>query len=212
MQILWTKNSRFPNRIYIKFSDGLLLPLFIDDLVKLSLNSGKEVSEDELNIIINLSLSYLLRDYALRQIALSPRSEKSLSQKLKKYIDGRIYKYSIPQNNLDLKDLTDQCVTKLKSQKLIRDSEYIDFFIKKYHNKSKKEIIYLLQKEGLKIDISQLKASDIDKIKKLIQKKKINSEKLADFKYKNKIMSYLYQKGFSIDDIKNVIDGLMISS
>lgn len=206
MQILSIKTSRFPNRAYIKFSDGLLLPLFVDDLIKLSLKSGKEINEDELIIIINSSLAYLLRDYALRQIAISPKSERSLTQKLKRYINGRIYKYTIPQNSLNLKELIDQCITKLKDQKLIEDSDYINFFIKKNHQKSKKEIIYLLQKEGLKIETSHLKDSDISKIKKLLTKKKADAQNLSDFKYKNKIIAYLYRKGFSIDDINNVID------
>jgi len=206
MQILSIKTSRFPNRAYIKFSDGLLLPLFIDDLIKLSLHSGKEIEEEELIIIINSSLSYLLRDYSLRQIGIAPRSEKSLTQKLKKYINGRIYKYNIPQNNLNLNELINQCIDKLKEQSLIKDQEYIDFFIKKNHRKSKKEIIYLLQKEGLKIESSDLEDSDISKIRKLLIKKKADHQNLLDFKYKNKIMSFLYRKGFSLEDINNVID------
>ena len=39
-----------------------------------------------------------------------------------------------------------------------------------------------------------------------MSKKRIDSEKMLDFNYKNKIYSTLYRAGFQLDDIKAAID------
>lgn len=208
MQLLSIKTSRFPNRVYLKFSNGLFLPLFIDDFVLHRFKSGQEISDDCLSEILNLSLSYLLYEYSLRQIALSPKSAVKLVQKLNTYFHRCLQKYHLGSYSLNPKELIAESINKLQSRSLLNDQEYIKYFIKKNKNKSKKEITFLLNQEGLSpnFEDDQILESDIEKIKSVLIKKKVVIKNLADYDYKNKIYGYLYRKGFSLSDIKNAID------
>lgn len=214
MELLSIKTSRFPTRVYLKFSTGLFIPFYIDDVVKMSLSSGKHIDDSEFAKIVERALNYLSWEYALKQIAISPKTEKILSQKINGYLNRVLYKYQIP-NIVDTNKILNQCILKVKEQGLINDFEYIIFFIKKNSKKSKKEIIFLLAQKG--ININELpqdvfnKNDDLEKIKKLIEKKGTNREKLANFEYKNKLTAYLYRKGFSLSNIKTAIDEFLNS-
>jgi SOS response regulatory protein OraA/RecX len=213
MQVLSVKTSRYPQRVYLKFSNGLFIPFYIDDVVSHSIHSGLEVDKSKLDLFVQLSLSYLLREYSLRQIAISPKTEFGLSLKLRVYIAKIIQKYKIPVDGISQQELIQSCIEKLKSQSLINPDEYIKYFIKKNRGKSQREIIYKLEKEGLHIDNSyfnsQSQETEIEKIKNLLVKKKVDNQKMSDFKYKNKIMAYFYRKGFSLSDIKTAIDEIL---
>jgi SOS response regulatory protein OraA/RecX len=214
MYLAAVKASRFPTRVYLKFSDGLLLPFFIDDLVIMTLTAGQEIDEEKFKKIINSSLLYLARDYALKQIAISPKSEKTLCQKLKVYLDRSILKYKIPKNGVDLNFIIDACIEKIKSQGLLGNEDYVKFFINKNKRKSKREIVYLLQKEGISIETipsSYFSEDDLEKIRILLRKKVSDPQNLLDFNFKNKITAFLYRKGFSLSDIKTVIDEYLYS-
>ncbi len=209
------KTSRFPSRVYLKFSTGLFFPFFIDDIVKLSLITGEAIDDAKFNKIITASLSYLAWEYGLKQIALSPKTEKVLHQKISGYLKRVIFKYKYPENSADLKEISFNCIQKIKSQGLLNDNEYIAYFIKKHYKKSKREIIYLLQQEGINVDSLSPslfgEESDLDKIKKLLAKKVSDPKNLANFEYKNKITAFLYRKGFSLSNIKTAIDELLYS-
>ena len=71
------------------FSDNSYLPFFIDDVVKFSLQKNQTLDEEKFSQVIFAALFYLGWEYALRQVAISPKTEKIISQKLKLFFIKR---------------------------------------------------------------------------------------------------------------------------
>jgi len=202
MQITSIKISKIPNRVWLTFSDSSFIPFFIDDVVKLSLLKNQEIDELKYQLIIKTSLLFIGREYALRQIAISPKTEKIINQKLKLFFRKVIFKYNLNINNLNLEEISQQILKDLKDKKLLNEKDFINYFIKKNGKKSHRQIMYLLHQFGVNQDllssINFNQESEIDKIKKIISKKK-NMDKL-------KLKSSLYRRGFNLSDINTAID------
>ncbi len=202
MQITSIKTSKIPNRVWLTFSDSSFIPFFIDDVVKLSLLKNQEIDELKYQLIIKTSLLFIGREYALRQIAISPKTEKIINQKLKLFFRKVIFKYNLNINNLNLEEISQQILKDLKDKKLLNEKDFINYFIKKNSKKSHQQIMYLLHQFGVNQDllssINFNQESEIDKIKKIISKKK-NTDKL-------KLKSSLYRRGFNLSDINAAID------
>ncbi len=131
MQIISIKASKTPNRVWITFSDRSFIPFFIDDVVKLSLVKNQEINESKLQLIIQTCLFFVGREYTLRQVAISPKTEKIINQKLKLFFRKTILKYKINTNNLNLDDIGRQIIQELKDRKLLDDQDFIDYYLKK---------------------------------------------------------------------------------
>src|SRR5574344_981904 len=97
--------SRIKNRIWLSFSDSSFLPFFIDDVVKLSLQKNQEIDDQKLELITIKSLFYVGQEYALRQIAISPKTEKIIKQKLKTFFYKTIIKYQI-KTKINIEDIS----------------------------------------------------------------------------------------------------------
>ncbi|MDD4937467.1 MAG: RecX family transcriptional regulator [Candidatus Shapirobacteria bacterium] len=209
LQLSNIKASRISNRINLIFSDNSYLPFFIDDVVKLSLTKNQEIDSDKFDLLINTSLNYLGKEYALRQIAISPKNEKLLSQKLKLFFQKTKKKFNIP-TDFSVLLIIENIISDLKSKNLLNESDFISYFIQKNHRKSHLQITFLLSKYGIKIEPSFLKKmlpkNDLLLIQNFLNKKKINPGSLANFNNRQKIIASLYRRGFNLLDIKNVID------
>ncbi len=210
MQIISIKSSKIPNRVWITFLDHSFIPFFIDDVVKLSLVKNQEINESKYQLIIQTCLLFIGREYALRQIAISPKTEKIISQKLKLFFKKVTLKYKLNIDNLNLDEINQQIVQELKDKKLLNDLDFIDFFIKRNQRKSRQQIIYLLHQLGvnqaLLSEIEFNQENDVDKIKTFLDKKNIDKSKLTDFKEKNKVKASFYRRGFNLSDINTAID------
>jgi SOS response regulatory protein OraA/RecX len=200
------KASRIPNRVNLSFSDDSYLPFLIDDIVKLSLYKNQPIDEVKLTQIISASSLYLGKEYALRQVAISPKTSKIISQKLKLFffrISNKYKHFSKFKFNSTISSIIDD----LNSRNLLNQSDFIKSFIAKNHHKSARQIKFLLGQKG--VDISSLKldkTNDIDSIKRILAKKRISIEYLKDFKAKNNLYASLFRQGFDISDIKAAID------
>lgn len=205
--------SKRPNQVWLSFSDSSYLPFFIDDVVKLSLVKNQEVDEEKFKLIAKTAMFFLGKEYSLRQIAISPKTEKILNQKLNLFFRKTILKYKLNSNNLNLTEISGQIISDLKDKKLLNQKEFVDFFIKRNQKKSQQQIVYLLQGLGISQEfLSPLKVNkqpEVDKIKSFLEKKGINKSKLTDFKEINKIKSSLFSRGFNLSDINAVIDDLI---
>ncbi len=198
--------SRIPNRVNLIFSDNSYLPFFIDDVVKLSLQKNQTLDEEKFFQIISASLFYLGWEYALRQVAISPKTQKIISQKLKLFFlkTGRKYKHL---TDFKSDQTISTIISNLNSKNLLNQEDFAKSFIAKNHRKSTNQIKFLLSQKG--VDVSNLKlekTNDIDSIKRILAKKRVNSEILKDFKAKNKLYASLFRQGFDISDIKAAID------
>ena len=69
-----------------------------------------------------------------------------------------------------------------------------------------------LNQKGISLSDQKLaigSINDKEKITKFIDKKKYSQKDFMNPLSKNKIMAALYRRGFSLSDIKSVIDGLV---
>lgn len=210
LQLSNIKASRITNRVNLIFSDGSYLPFFIDDVVKLSLHKGQDVDSTLYDTIKDKSLLYLGREYALRQIAISPKTEKKLNLKLKIYFQKFKKKYNLSEIN-SVSFIINDIISDLNSRNLLNKTDFTTYFINKNRHKSRTEILYLLSQQGIESTpfvTDQLNFdNDLDLINKYLDKKKIDPKDLKDFNYRQKIMATLFRRGFKISDIKAVIDG-----
>ena len=200
------KTSRVPNRVNLIFSDDSYLPFLIDDVVKLSLQKNQTIDEETFSRIISAALFYLGLEYALRQVAISPKTQKIISQKLKLFFlkTGRKYKHFI---GFKTDQIISTIINQLNSRNLLNQDDFIKSFIAKNHRKSANQVKFLLSQKG--VDVSNLKlekTNDIESIKLILAKKRVNSQILKDFKAKNKLYASLFRQGFDISDIKAAID------
>lgn len=203
MQLVATNPSRKSQQVWLKFSDDTLLPLKIDDLALLNLKKFVEISDDTFAKIQMLSSQYLILEYCLRQITISPKVEFILRQKIKQYIHRLNFKYGLPIAVLT--NQVDSIIEKLKNNNLLRHQDFFDHLIRKYPKKSSLELNYLLKSKGISLQISTNSELEIDKIKKLISKKYSRID-LSDYMSKNQLISKLSRKGFPIEFIKTAID------
>lgn len=210
MQIISIKASKTKNQLWLTFSDQSFIPFFIDDVVKLNLIKNQEINDSKYHLIIQTCLQFIGREYALRQIAISPKTEKILNQKLKFFFKKAILKYQIKTHHQNLSEIIQQIIDELKAKKLLNDSDFINYFVKRNSKKSRQQVVYFLRQLGvnpdllLKLEFNQ--ESDIDKIKKFLEKKNIDKSKLTNFKEKSKLKASLFRRGFNLSDINDAID------
>ena len=203
MQIVAINPSRNSQQVWLKFSDGSILPLRIDDLVTLKLSKHTDITEEKFNQIKNSSAGFLLLEYSLRQIAISPRVENILRQKLRIYCQKLIYKYGF---SLDLlSPLVENVIAKLDSQNLLDQQPYIKYIVRKFPKKSVFELKYLFGRLGINYSPIQDITAEITKIKNLITRRYFRVD-LTDYYQRNKLIANLNHKGFPVDLIKTAID------
>lgn len=213
MQIISIRASKQPNRVWITFSDSSFIPFFIDDVVKLGLVKNQEIDDLKFQLIIQTSLLFVGREHVLRQIAISPKTEKIINQKLKIFFRNVVTKYKLNITGLNLTEISREIIDYLKAKKLLNDQDFIKYFVKKNHKKSHQQIIYMLQQFGVDQSLlSQInfnQETDAEKIKSYLDKKNIDISKLKDFNEKNKLKASLFRRGFNISDINAAIDDLL---
>ncbi len=140
-------------------------------------------------------LRHKLLDYLLKILGRRPYSIKEIEQKLTQYL----YKKKIslhPQSQAEIFDF-------LKEKKLLDDVEFARWFVSQredFRPKSKRGIAFELKLKGISEEITNealVNYSEEEAIRKIIAKK--------SFLPKEKLISYLFQQGFSYEAIKNVI-------
>ena len=200
------KASRIPNRVNLTFSDGSYLPFFIDDVVKLSLQKNQTIDDEKFTQIISAALFYLGREYALRQVGISPKTQKMISQKLKLFFLKTSQKYK-HFTGFKFDQIISSIIDDLNSRNLLNQADFIKSFLAKNHHKSANQIKFLLAQKGINsFSLNLPKDNDIDSIKRILTKKHITLEILSDFQAKNKLYASLFRQGFSISDIRSAID------
>lgn len=201
MHILSLKATTRGQEALLTFSDNSTIIFNLDDVVRLSLAKYQELSPEKIKEIYQFSLKFLLTKYALRQIAISPKTEKIITSKLNFQLKKLLQKYPYPKS--DYSFLISSLVDYLKSQNLLNQNDYITHFIKSHPRYSSIKIKGLLQAQGLVVNDAP--TSDKAKILNILQKKYLKSQ-LADFPTKNKIIGRFYRQGFSLSDIKSAFD------
>ena len=195
MKILKYKKSN--GNEYKIYTDKEVYTLYDDIIIKYGLLLKKEISEKEFTSILNENNKLQAYYVALKNIETKLRSEKELKIILQKkefnseninYALERLNKEGYLDHNIYIEAyIHDKLLLNTEGEsKILKDLEDLGF---KYE-----EIIPLL-----------------NKIDKYILKK-LKSNKKSALEFKNKIMHELINKGFSKEDIQNILSNIDISN
>ncbi len=186
------------NRRKVILEDGTNFVLYKGELGKLHINVDEELDDKDYERIMNEILPKRAKLRGLNLLKNRPYTEYQLRQKYKDggYPDG----------------IADIAIEYLKGLHMIDDYEYCRMYMTfKSTSKSRKRIINDLMNKGVPRDIIEEAMNELDDngdlareeelILKLIDKRHYNKEE-ASYEEKQKMMSYLYGKGFSMDLIR----------
>lgn len=197
-------SRRTKNRVWLILSNRLKLPFSLDDAVSLHLSPGLEIDLELFSQLKSHCLYYLLYNYSLNQVALSPKIEKVISPKIRQKLYFYQKKYLLDG---DYQYLIDQVIDKLNSQNLLDKLSFAHYLLRKNQHRSRNYLQRLFSYYHLSLPETYL-SHDIETIKNILLKKKYSSLNLLENSAKNKLFASLARKGFAYDDIKTAIDEL----
>lgn len=200
-----TKKNERDVIVFLDNDDKLILAYEI--LMKNGLRKGDEISEDLFSFLIKENQKYFIRQRALRLLARRMHSVMELKLKLlqKKYE----------------KELIEDVLKNLLKSNLLDDHKFAVLFAEeksKSNSWGKVKIKAELIKRGINREIiddvlSKVSSEEEDYHMALdLGKKKlrlIEGKKLDNRKASQKIMSFLYSKGFDFETCKRVVDELI---
>lgn len=205
MIVKTTKPNRSLQAVYIYTDTSAIYILPLVEALKLKLRPGDEITDP--SFFEKASLTYLLKEYALRQVAISPKSRHILSQKLTQKLSFYQHKFKYTEA-IALDTILDY----LEDRKLLDQKAFARHIL--YKNKNK-PLMYIKQKlkqanvgqEDIQEMLSEVSQDhQIDLLKKHIAKLKLKYQKQPQFVQKQKILASLYQKGFPIDKALSLLD------
>lgn len=172
--------------------------LYKGELSRFGLQEGKDISQDKVSQIKEEVVEKRAKLRTLYLLNQMDRTEMQLRMKLKK--------------DLYTDDIIEKAISYAASFGYISDLNFANCFIQnKKNSKSKKEIIFLLHQKGISRDIIEKTIEEnyqeeetIDVLHRLLEKKHFVAEEATD-KEKKKMLDYLLRRGFSYEDIRQVI-------
>ena len=188
------------NRVAVYLNDEFAFVLYKGELSKYKLAVGIEIDDDLYARILNETLFKRARLRGMNLLQKTDRTESDLRTKLR---DGGYPDIVI-----------DDAIEYLKSFKYIDDERYAANFVNyKRNSLSKREIARKLKEKGIADSIienvlMEFSADDeLELIKKLMIKK---CPDLINIEYNEKIklFSYLYRKGYTMDNIERAFRDL----
>ena len=176
----------------------------------MSLKKNQSIDNNLLTKITITSLTYLGTDYSLRQIALSPKTEKILTHKLKLYFSRLKHKF-ILFSSVSISPIITDIISRLQSRQLLNPQDFINSFVNKNKSKSVAEIKFLLRQKGIDTkDLTNFQfKNDLDAIKTILAKKNLTPDILTDFKQKQRLYTSFFRRGFQLSDINTAIDDFL---
>ncbi len=174
-----------PNRVNVYVDDKFAVGLEANDVIKLGIFNGREISQDELNKIIGESEFGKLLNKAINFLSYRPRSEWEIRQFLKR-------KDSIAS-------LQNDVIEKLKKLKLVDDEGFAKWYVEQrntFRPKGRRMLEMELRRKGVKIK-PETDLSETELAKRALKKKK--------FMEKEKAIRFLASRGFSWETIEDVI-------
>lgn len=182
-------------RFYVIMSSGEKYVLHGLTIIKSKLKVGDEIDCEELE---NYQFEYEKITAFDKCIDLLSKGMKTKKQ-IKEYLQSKGYLPRVIQYVLD----------KLQEYKYIDDATYTDVFVKTYSKqKGKRALAYELKLKGVKQEIIDNCLKDLEDQSQIILDlaKKYLRSKPCNYATKTKLFRHLLSKGFSYDEITNVID------
>jgi regulatory protein len=196
-----------PGRYNLFLDNEFFCGLSEDTLIKLGLNKGMQVDEEELEAILKEESRNKCFDYCMRLLGRQNYFEKAIVDKLrqKEYSDEDI-RYA---------------VEKLKRYGYLDDTKLAEAFVKdkkKFSKKGPKYIAGALKMKGIDYEtIAQTIDENYSKEEELengmavaLKKLEVYRRKESDYyALKNKMYGYLLQRGFTSSVINKILEELM---
>ena len=198
-----SKIKKSNNKYTIILSDNSSLSFYSDTLIKYNLLKPREISDKELEEVINYNNYIEAYNKALTYI--------SYKQRTKKEIKDKLCNYSI--------DVIDKVIKKLDELCLLDEKKYIEAFINDQINLGNKGPFYIkkeLKKLNINIDyideiLNNIKEDVwIEKVKKIVDKKINTNKKLSKESLLLKIKNDLMLLGYSKNIIDKVLSNIII--
>lgn len=198
-----SKIKKSNNKYTIILSDNSSLSFYSDTLIKYNLLKPREISDKELEEVINYNNYIEAYNKALTYISYKRRTKKEIKDKL--------CNYSI--------DVIDKVIKKLDELCLLDEKKYIEAFINDQINLGNKGPFYIkkeLKKLNINIDyideiLNNIKEDVwIEKVKKIVDKKINTNKKLSKESLLLKIKNDLILLGYSKNIIDKVLSNIII--
>lgn len=193
-----SKIKKKNNKYTIILSDNSSLSFYSDTLIKYNLLKPRDISDKELEEIINYNDYIEAYNKALIYISYKQRTKKEIKDKLCNYSN----------------DVSDKVIEKLDELGLLDEKRYIEAFVNDQINFGNKGPFYI-KKELEKLNINSYYIDEclnnikediwIEKVKKIVDKKINTNRKLPKERLLLKIKNDLILLGYS----KNIIDKVL---
>ncbi len=188
------------------------LKIAIDDFGREKYKRGRGLNEAEWCKLVRLAVGFLAKNYSFNLLSISAKSEAELKRRIEKKIDNWLAKNKIDMDKNIIDDIVCTNLDFLRKKKFVDDGVYVESMLRKYKNKSKKEIFFKLLSKGVDKNVINEYMVDVDDrekeaIRTCIVKKMRGKNELGRDE-KRKLLASLYRKGFSIELAKTEIDEL----
>ncbi|MCL4384462.1 recombination regulator RecX [Patescibacteria group bacterium] len=193
---------------WVEFSNQKLLRLPLDLVVKEHLTTGLQLSLPRYRRLLRKSIRYRLKEYALNQIALSPKTEFLLRQKLKLFC---------LKHHLQASRTIEFVVKIVKGHGFLDNEKFVNHYLAKFPRKSLAMLKFELAAKGVPRPVIDSlvrvdPASSRQAIFAILRRRHATSQSLGDLREKNRILSAILRKGFTLDEAKSAIDEYLNSA
>ena len=198
-----TEFDKKRSKVYIDGEYAFIL--YKGELRDYSIKVGSEISNIAYNEIVEELLPKRATKRAMNLLQKKDYTEKKLRDKL--------------AEGLYSDDCIDAAIEYVKSYKYLDDDRFArDYIIYHLENKSKNRIVQDLANKGIDketilrifdevysdYDSEEVENAEYQQIEKLLEKKHYSSD--MDFKEKQKIMAFLFRRGYNMDSIRKCMD------
>ena len=183
-----------PERVNVYVNGKFAFSLDVSQVVELGVKVGRVIDKDELEQFKSASEFGKLYQRALEWMLLRPRSERELSDYLRK----KVYEKGLERGFIE------DVICRLKDKGYVDDRRFSEYYVENRFVKkgiSRKRLRMELMKKGIcaaVVDEVLNGRNDEDEIRKIVAKKrgKYNNEKL---------MAYLCRQGFSYELVREIV-------
>jgi len=205
------KSQKNKSRVNLYLDGKFTFGLSLEEVVSQGLFVGQKLTEKELEKLFFSSQLEKLYHRTLNFLSYRPRSEKEITDYLKKNLKGNLSTLHAIAGKVERK-IQSKILKKLKKLKLLDDFKFASWWIEqrlRFRPKGKKILKLELLQKGVDQKIIDSQISQINQInaaKKIINKKLKLYKSLPKLKLKQKLFSHLARRGFEFPLIKKVVD------
>lgn len=193
--------------------DKVRVKISIDDLASEKYKKGMVLSEAGWQRLLRLSIEFLAKNYSLKLLSYSAKSESETKRKIKDKIVYWLWRNKIETSKRVIDEVVFNSLTFLKKRKFVDDDAYVESILRRYKDKSKKEIYFKLIGKGVDREIINNHLNNFDDRERMAIRaciiKKNRAKTIVSEDEKKKLLASLYRKGFSIRLAKTEIDDLI---